>query len=58
MQYLSFKCPSCGGSQYRTSPYDVRETNPYGAVCIFCKSGMHLLHRPMSAIHQHNAVAR
>ncbi|WP_435955990.1 cold shock small protein YmcF [Dryocola sp. BD626] len=58
MQYLTFKCPSCGGSQYRTSPYDVRETNPHGAVCIFCKAGMHALHRPMSAIHQYNVAAR
>ncbi|WP_372451303.1 cold shock small protein YmcF [Cedecea davisae] len=47
---LLFQCPSCGGSQYRTSSYDVRESNPHGAVCIFCKSAMQVsAHRPLNA---------
>ncbi|WP_126358411.1 cold shock small protein YmcF [Cedecea lapagei] len=49
MLNLQFQCPSCGGSQYRTSPYDVRESNPHGAVCIFCKSAMQVsAHRPLN----------
>ncbi|HEY3983804.1 MAG TPA: hypothetical protein VGM55_07520 [Cedecea sp.] len=50
MLNLTFQCPSCGGSQYRTSSYDVRESNPHGAVCIFCKSVMQVsAHRPSNA---------
>ncbi|MGQ5464451.1 cold shock small protein YmcF [Proteus mirabilis] len=37
---LYFKCPSCRGSQYRTSQFDVTVNNPHGAKCIFCKSVM------------------
>ena len=37
---IHFRCPCCHGSQYRTSNYDVSESNPFGAKCIFCKSSM------------------
>ncbi|WP_249226314.1 hypothetical protein [Entomohabitans teleogrylli] len=37
---LYFKCPGCCGSQYRVSLFDTSERNPYGAICIFCKSDM------------------
>ncbi|WJD47681.1 MULTISPECIES: cold shock small protein YmcF [unclassified Enterobacter] len=37
---MHFTCPRCHGSQYRTSPFDMTESNPYGAKCIFCKSAM------------------
>ncbi|MCI1034256.1 hypothetical protein EDF75_2448 [Raoultella sp. BIGb0149] len=38
--HIHFRCPCCHGSQYRTSNYDVSESNPFGAKCIFCKSSM------------------
>ncbi|WP_330998788.1 cold shock small protein YmcF [Intestinirhabdus alba] len=38
--YIHFRCPCCHGSQYRTSTFDVTESNPFGAKCIFCKSPM------------------
>ncbi|WP_318366115.1 hypothetical protein [Enterobacter sp.] len=37
---MHFTCPRCHGSQYRTSHFDVTESNPFGAKCIFCKSVM------------------
>ncbi|MDY0970982.1 cold-shock protein [Siccibacter turicensis] len=37
---IHFRCPCCHGSQYRTSPFDMTEKNPFGAKCIFCKSAM------------------
>ncbi|MGK0738772.1 cold shock small protein YmcF [Yokenella regensburgei] len=38
--HIHFRCPCCHGSQYRTSHFDISESNPFGAKCIFCKSSM------------------
>ncbi|XWJ93637.1 cold-shock protein [Phytobacter ursingii] len=40
MSNIYLRCPKCHGSQYRLSHFDVTETNPYGAKCIFCKTVM------------------
>ncbi|MEN0581240.1 cold-shock protein [Phytobacter palmae] len=40
MSNIHLRCPKCHGSQYRVSHFDVTETNPYGAKCIFCKNIM------------------
>ncbi|WP_437887236.1 cold shock small protein YmcF [Phytobacter sp. V91] len=37
---MHLRCPTCHGSQFRSSPFDVSENNPHGAKCIFCKSNM------------------
>ncbi|WP_072009057.1 cold shock small protein YmcF [Yokenella regensburgei] len=38
--HIHFRCPCCHGSQYRTSHFDISDSNPFGAKCIFCKSSM------------------
>ncbi|MFH8134667.1 cold-shock protein [Pantoea osteomyelitidis] len=45
---LKFQCPGCLGHQYRLSLFDVTHKNPHGAVCIFCKSIMHVSYRAVA----------
>ncbi len=57
MMMFQFKCPECQGCQYRQSLFDIRQANPYGAVCIFCKSSMLLIKKEEMQITAANALS-